>query len=687
MKHDLTNTPAGYPNARATAHNSHSSGIAGPAAARTTKPFQLKANNTGLPDNLKSGIESLSGFVMDDVNVHYNSDKPAQLQAHAYAQGTNIHVAPGQEKHLPHEAWHVVQQKQGRVQGTTQMKGVDVNDSLQLENEADIMGRKALSFNAGAIIQPMVNPGLNNDTSPFQLMAKGKFDELSEMFKPQVKWESFYKQQHQFQTAKKEEDGEKMEKETEKVKDKQKENDEKKEDGENEGGFNDLGTGGLSYTTFGTEYEMIPYYGENVIGNTAHIKLAQGNAMPVEPNVREALVTDADNVIEYVSPVFILPLNMDMENTTEQVVLKIASVRNKLMEFRKKLKVKNVNFKALLKSEPMEFTTWTMEDKLKITFKEIDESTNVDKFRHLSGDQRDIENILLGPNDFSKNSKHKELNKETLPGSALQSTVLLPLDLVAKIIRGSMDDRNEKAAKTGFIQNSAKKKDTQKSTKGTEDLTNVMINAFRKDLKSVENPDVLNSIYLFCQRLALILEAPDAVKFQAHYQSMKFSHNVVSTIKDPEVLKKYDEAENQYNVAKGKGKLTEIPNNFHNAHSGIKDRLSVWTRIHMDDLVISLAKKLRGNAGDFFDILTALLKEYGETGQTIISKIKQIIKSKRDYTTHDAGNFLEDNEAYLDLRQDTLRDVKVINGKTWVLVEIRDLKDDTLENLKKYERK
>ena len=45
---------------------------------------------------------------MDDVNVHYNSNKPAQLQAHAYAQGTDIHLGPGQEKHLPHEAWHVV---------------------------------------------------------------------------------------------------------------------------------------------------------------------------------------------------------------------------------------------------------------------------------------------------------------------------------------------------------------------------------------------------------------------------------------------------------------------------------------------------------------------------------------------------------------------------------------------------
>ncbi len=103
-----------------------------------------RVNNSGLPDQLKSGIERLSGYSMGDVKVHYNSDKPAQLNAHAYAQGTDIHLASGQEKHLPHEAWHVVQQKQGRVKPTLQMKaGTPVNDDAGLEKEADVMGRMA----------------------------------------------------------------------------------------------------------------------------------------------------------------------------------------------------------------------------------------------------------------------------------------------------------------------------------------------------------------------------------------------------------------------------------------------------------------------------------------------------------------------------------------------------------------
>lgn len=109
------------------------------------QPVQKK-NETGMPDNLKAGIEDLSGFSMDDVRVHYNSDKPATVQALAYTQGTDIHVAPGQEQHLPHEAWHVAQQMAGRVEPTTEVGGLPVNDNVDLEHEADVMGAKANSY-------------------------------------------------------------------------------------------------------------------------------------------------------------------------------------------------------------------------------------------------------------------------------------------------------------------------------------------------------------------------------------------------------------------------------------------------------------------------------------------------------------------------------------------------------------
>ena len=107
---------------------------------------QRVENKTGMPDNLKAGVEKLSGLDMSDVRVHYNSSKPAQVQAHAYTQGTSIHVAPGQEQHLAHEAWHVAQQKQGRVQPTTTVAGMSVNDNPGLEAEADRMGARASSM-------------------------------------------------------------------------------------------------------------------------------------------------------------------------------------------------------------------------------------------------------------------------------------------------------------------------------------------------------------------------------------------------------------------------------------------------------------------------------------------------------------------------------------------------------------
>jgi hypothetical protein len=87
-----------------------------------------RANNTGLPDKLNSGVESLSGLSLDHVRVHDNSSQPPQLNALAYAQGSAIHL------------------EQGRVKPTRQMKGgVLVNDDVGLEREADVMGRRALS--------------------------------------------------------------------------------------------------------------------------------------------------------------------------------------------------------------------------------------------------------------------------------------------------------------------------------------------------------------------------------------------------------------------------------------------------------------------------------------------------------------------------------------------------------------
>ena len=127
--------------------------------------FKKKSNQSGIPNPLKNGVEQLSGLSMDSVKVHYNSEKPAQLNAHAYAQGNQIHIAPGQEQHLPHEAWHVVQQAQGRVKPTKQLRGkFSINDNQQLEKEADTMGSKAISLKKKESL-PLPNKFVLNNNS------------------------------------------------------------------------------------------------------------------------------------------------------------------------------------------------------------------------------------------------------------------------------------------------------------------------------------------------------------------------------------------------------------------------------------------------------------------------------------------------------------------------------------------
>lgn len=103
-----------------------------PKKAQTNKP-----NLTGIPTQMKLDFERRSGLSFDDVRVHYNSDKPAQLQALAYTQGTQVFVGPGQGKYLPHELSHVVQQKMGMVQPTAFIGGMPINRSPMLEKMAD----------------------------------------------------------------------------------------------------------------------------------------------------------------------------------------------------------------------------------------------------------------------------------------------------------------------------------------------------------------------------------------------------------------------------------------------------------------------------------------------------------------------------------------------------------------------
>ena len=120
--------------------------------AAAEDPARLPADGGGaaLPPAVQAKMEASFGADFSAVRIH-EGPRSAAIGARAYAQGTDIHFAPGEyqpdsergQALLGHELAHVVQQAQGRVAATTQAKGVGVNDDAALEREADEMGERA----------------------------------------------------------------------------------------------------------------------------------------------------------------------------------------------------------------------------------------------------------------------------------------------------------------------------------------------------------------------------------------------------------------------------------------------------------------------------------------------------------------------------------------------------------------
>ena len=87
-----------------------------------------------LPVNLRHNLEANHGVDLSDVKYHIGHEA-TMLGANAFTTGTDIHLAPGNERHLPHEAWHVVQQIQGRVKPPVLAEGlVQVKEERRVES-------------------------------------------------------------------------------------------------------------------------------------------------------------------------------------------------------------------------------------------------------------------------------------------------------------------------------------------------------------------------------------------------------------------------------------------------------------------------------------------------------------------------------------------------------------------------
>lgn len=103
--------------------------------------FAPQVNQTGIPTQLRERLEESTGLSFDDVQVHYNSALPAKLDALAYTRGNQVEIGPGQERYLPHELGHVVQQKLGIVRANAMHEsGVAMNTDASLERQADEIG-------------------------------------------------------------------------------------------------------------------------------------------------------------------------------------------------------------------------------------------------------------------------------------------------------------------------------------------------------------------------------------------------------------------------------------------------------------------------------------------------------------------------------------------------------------------
>lgn len=138
-----------------------------------------------LPGALRMRYERRAGLTLDDVRLYRNSAHPAAIGARAFAAGDAIHLAPGEDRHLAHEAWHVVQQRQGRVAATGCAGGLALNDSDALEREASQAEHLHASIPVAAIAGeagrgPVLAPPNSPPEQLVQRMMDGDSDEEEE---------------------------------------------------------------------------------------------------------------------------------------------------------------------------------------------------------------------------------------------------------------------------------------------------------------------------------------------------------------------------------------------------------------------------------------------------------------------------------------------------------------------------
>ncbi len=129
------------------------------APSPISKPAIAPPIQRQLGEPLFDQLQESFGMDFSGVKIFEDSRQATELNAKAYAQGNEVHFAPGQfapgtqeGKHLiGHEFAHVVQQRMGMVtSGSLLMKNEVINESHALEQEADRLGERFANNTLGA---------------------------------------------------------------------------------------------------------------------------------------------------------------------------------------------------------------------------------------------------------------------------------------------------------------------------------------------------------------------------------------------------------------------------------------------------------------------------------------------------------------------------------------------------------
>jgi hypothetical protein len=109
----------------------------------------------GLPKELRLQMEDSLGHDFSTVQIVRDSQEALASGAEAFAAGDTLHFAPGfynpasaeGRALIGHELAHIVQQREGRVQASSEVNGMPLNDDHGLESEAASLGAKAAENN------------------------------------------------------------------------------------------------------------------------------------------------------------------------------------------------------------------------------------------------------------------------------------------------------------------------------------------------------------------------------------------------------------------------------------------------------------------------------------------------------------------------------------------------------------